>query len=463
VTAIRAFARNAASLTLLRLLTIPLRLFYVVLVARALGAEQYGDLVYSLNFSLVLLGVALLGTDVVVARDLAGRVSRAPFIVGKAVSIRLASAAAAALICVAWAMLIDEPGHTLQLIVWFALGLVFRAVARLGEAALVGLERGSIALWAGLAGRALELALITLLFFFDAPVWLYAAAYAGSWLVQAVLSLGLLPRIRISLRLLRLDKVWRLVCHGVPLGLIVAAQQWLIQSPVLLSRDILVDKSAFGQLALAIQMVAVLVSVPRAVSMAALPLLSRGAARGDRSDASLFAWSLQLTWLLGGAAILVTPLLSDPLLGLVFGPAYAGSAPYLNFAMWLFLAAALLSPFTSHSAVHGDRWLQVVGLGAAAIVALVLIEFAGPHMAGPDIVLLPTYCIAAALLLFYVVELLRQRLAPARLYPQLLALALLLLFASTGEPVSLWLGIMQLLTYLGLVSWMVRWSLRRRA
>lgn len=327
-----------------------------ILVARHLGPQGWGALAYAASFVGLFGGIAALGLDSVVVRDLV-RAKADPDatadVLAAAFVLRLvASVATLALVDVA-AMVADNSPETTLAIVIIAGGLLLRPLsvaelhyqARVMSKYVVGVQLAVLAITS-----ALRVALVLL----QAP----PLAFAGMLLADGALLMAGLALIfqrefphcwrwrakrPVAARLLR--DAWPLALTGALLAIYTNVDQVLVKE--------LLGEASAGQYAVVLGIGAALNFAPMALGQSVFPSLVEA-----RGDPAAYRRRLQLSldvFVWGGIAVaLPISLFGEELVQLLYGAQYAGSGAALAVHIWG-MVATLVGILTSN-------WLVAEGL-----------------------------------------------------------------------------------------------------
>ena len=395
-TGVFSILTNGSSLAVVNVLTVIVRLGVVIMLARALGPELYGDYAYGFGLTMVAMGAAMFGTNGLIIRDIAREDGEhLPKNLEPALALRTVTSGFAALAPLAVLAVIGASASVWALTSIFALGLVFRSLSELFHGVLTGRERGTLAAQLSLVRLFCEMAGVGALVFIGAPVWAFATLYAACWALQLILlrrAAGYVFPRRPSLIALS----WPLVRAGAPLGLTASAGVWLVQSPLIAAQGAGLAPHQVGLIALAVQLIAVSRLVPGAFVMAALPLLARAQDRGDGKDQAFFQLQFIVTWALGGLAVLLSGPALQLVAPLIFGGRYGDLAELATPMAVTLLFWMLLMGFETAALVQ-NRTMEfcAVLVGAGLLVAALIIQSPETGLGLPYLWAAATACAAA--------------------------------------------------------------------
>lgn len=377
--------RDGLSLYSARLIEVSTRIIYILVLARLLGAADYGLWGYAQSLYVSLLTLGGLGAGVLLARAAGCGPEALPRMVGQTLAVRIIALAiiAAAYVAIIW-LTFDAPNQ------WFLLSLLLIALAARdicvwAEWVLVaaGRSRSLPRLYAltrpvePLLGSALLLTGFGLptVFYLHCGTWLWAALLCWT----AVKGAGFAPHPDWDTAALRSN-----LREGLPLGLLSGATTFLMFGPLTLAPYLLQDAGTTGQLALLVQVLVVVSGIAWSMASSALPVLSRENGHGIATH-RFALFTMGLGWLLAAgalmAALTIVPWLIDTLLG----------AEYQTAARLMPVAALVIAPLTWAVGLgqillaqrrQGAALAAVLAGAAALVVTAVLLMPRGDGLGG---------------------------------------------------------------------------------
>lgn len=343
---IRSVLRNSSFLLGSHALTVLVRIVYIVMLARFLGPDAYGTLNYGMSWYLTLIALTYLGLDVVLAREIGRGHGSVAVLAGTTFGLRIGVAIAIAILSGIAALMAEPNPVARDLIVILSAALVGRAIWLWCVSVFTAYENTRYVLAIDFWFRPLEVLVVVLVLVLIQSVQMsilaVGIAHAAIWCVQGVVGVFTVLR-RVTPIDFRISwhEVGSLLVAGIPGALYILAVAWFMQAPILLFRLLMGTGEDLGHFAVAIQVVGYLVVIPYLAASAALPVLSRSAARGDRKDRSAI---LAMLFLIpcGGAAIgSLGMMLATPLAVFALGPEYGGAGAVLSEAIWLLIPFSL--------------------------------------------------------------------------------------------------------------------------
>ena len=305
-------------------------------LARGLGTERFGRWIFCIAWASTLTVVVDLGFGVLLTRDAARAGSDAGRLLSGALVLRLALAVPLAALMFAGATQLSSDPETIAGLRVAALlgaagaaygcfGALFRSQPRWLPAVLaiettwLALQLAGAVAWLGLGGAGGLMALMTL-----------ALGIQLAQIATAIACWRLVFGDRGRVSVLSVDALAILVRRALPFaasGMVANVQARI--GPLLLGY--LSSPSEIGLFAAASRFGSVARLAPQAVFAGALPVFSHEHARGDGGDTAARLFRPFDRALMIGAAAFATicALFAAPVLGLVYGPSFAGAAPVL--------------------------------------------------------------------------------------------------------------------------------------
>jgi len=368
-TGVASIARNALYLLGTRWSNSAIRLIYVVILAHYLGPELYGLMKYGISWYLTFLSFTGLGITVILAREVGLDRSNGAWMASLTLTLRTSAAVIAAVACGFLGWFIEAKLEVRIILITFSIALVGRAIAIWAEAVFNAYEVNRFGLRVQIVFRTFEVLAGTAVLLAGGGVAAVAIVHAISWWFQALGGLVLTRRHLVGVRLnWSRQGLKDIVVKGIPIGVGFITVNWLLNGPIILFRHMSSSENSLGQLALAMQALVLIGSVPMAVGMASLPVLSRSVARQDGKE-FVYAETMMRAGLLFGAAAGVAGLGAGGwLVELMLGSRYHEAGYLLGLVMWL------LIPFTCGTAAsrvylaRGEFFLPTICSGVGASV-----------------------------------------------------------------------------------------------
>jgi O-antigen/teichoic acid export membrane protein len=367
-----ALARNAAYLISARFVPRLLQIIYMIILARYLGPELYGQFAYGQSWYLALLPLTSFGLYLLLSKAIGTKQEDATNTLAHTLAFRTGLATSVALLSMGAAQLF-EPDHMTRMALFvFSLALLGRAIVNWTEHAFVAFEAPLYALRCELWFRPLECIVGVLMLIAGGKVLAVATLHAFIWFLHAGTALMLVHRRLAPVRF-RCDwvTVRELFGFGWPLSLNVFCTGFLLQGPIVLYRYFAPTDPHVGQIAMPLQAMAILCIVPAAVSSSSLPVLARSVHRADRQELIVGEAMLRLGYGFGTVVGLIGLAMGSWLVDTFLGARYAVAGSLIGPALWLVIPYACAHALASICLVHG-RILAVLACSASGALVLVV-------------------------------------------------------------------------------------------
>jgi len=380
---LRSIATNASYLFAARSVTAVLRVFYLIVLARAFGPELYGLLAYGQSWYGVFVPLTTLGFGVLLAREVRFDRTRGQAVAVRMFALRGPLTIVAAVMCagIGWAAN-AEP--TVQLLLYiFSVALIGRAMVSMTEDTFAAFEISAQTFRQEVLFRPVEVGLGFAILAAGGGIFEIAGLHAAVQIAQGMRGLVLVRR---HLDLPRVPMAWQAMCSLLAKALSAGAAgliaAWLLQGPLVLYSQSTADRVGVGQLALVLQALVLLCNLPWAIGRSALPVLSDARARRDGSGARYAEAMLRLGFALATALGLAGMAIGPWLMTSVFGTGYALAGTMLGPALWLLLpltAATALNPLLMVRERYGAAGVSaLLGAGVMSVAVFVLAPNMGP-------------------------------------------------------------------------------------
>lgn len=356
---LQAVLGNSAWLLLDKAVRLLLSLTVGALLARHLGPEQFGVFSYAVTFVMFWLGLANLGADGILVRDLARSPGAAPVLLGSALLARLLAGGLCWLAAVATLFVMrPDDGHTLVLVAILGAGLVLQGAETVDvwfQSQSQNRRTVRAKLLVYVLTNALRLAMIAA----NAPLWCFALANVLDALLLALLLTQAYRRFpaqqawNASIRHARalVAESWPFMLSGLAVLVYMRIDQIMIRE--------LLDTRALGQYAAATALSQVWNVIPVTLCAALAPFLARRREQGEQAYLNALFRVFRAFAALGLLAVLVTVALADVLVGWLYGAAYAPAVPALR--------VHVASNFFIFLGVAQGLWLVNEGMGRVTL------------------------------------------------------------------------------------------------
>ena len=351
-----------------------LRAGYFILLTRALGPELYGIWSYALSVCGVLLALISGGLETVVTAYRPKGDEDREALLAKAVRVRLALSALAALGMAGWALAPGGSATERVALAIAAIALVGRGLALLLRSAFVARQQVDRSIAPILIARSAEVLAGIALLAWGAPLPLLVALHSLCWFVEALLLGRRLPfGTREATTRPSAPATGDLLRRGLPIAILDLCSMVLVSAPVVLFQPFAASFADIGQLAVATQLGAIALALAFAFLTSALPALSRTPS-SDRRRRWTYAFGIAAA---AGLAIVLVQLLYDPVarpvLAAIFGERYDLAANITYYA--LMAACFAIMPHGFLQVLLVDRTLGPIVVASVAISLALAVWF----------------------------------------------------------------------------------------
>ena len=304
-------------------------------VARYLGPRQFGQLSFAIAFTGIFSSIATLGMDDIVVRDLAKSPEKTGDILGSAFTLRVVAALIAFAIVMVWISAMRR-GDTLTIwiVAIIAAQFIFQSLNVI-DLYFKSKVQSKYTVYATNAAFLLATVAKVVLLVLKAPL----IAFAWMTLIEIVIASALLLVVyrvrgliitswRTQLPIMRdlLRDSWPLILSGISVMISVRIDQVLIG-------QMLNDKQV-GIYAAAARISEVWYFIPFAISTSMLPLLVESKRQGEALYYERLQKYSNVLALVSICFVIVITILAGPIIRVLYGPAYAGSAGVLRVLIW---------------------------------------------------------------------------------------------------------------------------------
>ena len=336
-------AKNTAWLSAARIGAKLIGLPLVIVLARFLGPEEFGQWAFILSLVVILSTLADGGFQTLTVRDLAPSPGKARPYYLKSLSARLVLSILASAGLIAWGLIFGG-GQTPWWLYLFGAALLFPdAITRAGQAVLTARER--MDLTSGLS--LIQAAGTTLLV---GGVILLGCGLKGSLISLLAINLAAAGLITLVLRPYLLNQepeprsAGRLFIHAFPYGLLALLNILYFRVDVIMLTG-LRGAVAAGEYSAALRLFEAGLILPAALGGALFPVMARQLATGEMNGLLVsYKQAVRLLVIVGLPAAVAATFYSVWVMGLFFGPAYAGSGGILMLLGWSWILFFINAP-----------------------------------------------------------------------------------------------------------------------
>jgi O-antigen/teichoic acid export membrane protein len=295
-----------------------------------------------MSWYLIVLPLTYLGGDIVLAREIGRRRESASALLGATFGMRTCAALLVTSVLLVTSELVERDTYLAGLIALFSCALIGRSLWMWSASVFTAFEEARLTLRFEVASRLLELfAVLLVIKLLGAELYDIAMAHAFSWLLQGIAATVYVFR-RYSPNFQRPNVEWiRLLREGSPGAAFSISTAIFFQLPIVLFGRIEGGGNSLGYFALAVQVISYFVGISTLIASAALPVLSRSAARQDGKDRLAALFMIGGIFVVGASLALAASLLGHSFVTFLFGDRYAGTVAVLQASLWLFIPASI--------------------------------------------------------------------------------------------------------------------------
>jgi len=350
-----------------------------VLLARWLGASQFGHFSFAFSYAVLFMVVVDLGTNNIITRDLARKTYDLVYIFPRLNALKLVSAFFAfGLIALSLFFIPTDPvPRSVILIIGFV--VIFMSLGEYVGAILSGLEKMGMEAVFKFVQRVFSLMGVTIGFFISKNLLGTVMGLCVGYGASIVVGYFILRFLGAPGGVLW-DSVFikNLLKLSLPLFLSWTFWNFYDNQDILLLKFLKVSSADIGQFAVAMKFIDVFRGVPVLLMGAFYPLFGQFWKTSERVfnhvAVFLIKWifAISLPLALGGA------LMAPSLFTVIFGKEYSGSAWYFQVAVWA-IVGIFLNHVMTHLLIHQDKVSKtVIGAGIITVVNAVMIVLLVP-------------------------------------------------------------------------------------
>jgi O-antigen/teichoic acid export membrane protein len=322
-------------------------LFFVVLVARTLGDQDYGKYALMIYMGGFLTILSDLGLNTLLIREISRDHRLLPTYAGNILSLRLLLSAGVLLLSTG---LLPWMGYSRDMVLLILLGVLSLLCNHLVEffgAITNSLERFEYELWIKTLNKGLTVLAGLLALWLGTGIWGLAWALLIAHVVSALLNGGIIRR-RVTVLTLAGDfQLWKKLIRSVlPIGLSLVFITAYVRLDIILLSLIRTDTAEIGWYSVPVKIIEALSIFPYLIMAGLFPIFS--ALSGAEHEKLRGAYEKALVYLVIVALplVLLIAQLADPWLVFIFGPLFQNSVASLKIIIWvvplIFMHYALL-------------------------------------------------------------------------------------------------------------------------
>lgn len=326
-----------------QLLRILSGVFVGIYVARYLGPEQFGVLSYVLAISAFMLGVARLGMDAVLVRELVNSPEKNNQLMGTAFWLMLLAALACYIVAALGISLIDEVSSIKFYAYIVSASTFFTSFLVIDYFYQSKIKAKYPAICKTLTLLLMSIAKLGLIFASADLFWFAVAALLDHVVLAALLSFAVVKTHTVNfLKYFSLDDAKSLLKSAWPMVLTALASMIFMRIDQVMIRSML-GMHELGIYSAAVKVYESWIILPYVITISLLPAIVK-LKQGDEQNyhRKLCHLFRVVIWLSVLAAIIVS-LLSTPIMTIAFGSRYTQSASVLSILMWTAAFASMSS------------------------------------------------------------------------------------------------------------------------
>lgn len=389
---------NAAYLYLSLLTSQGLRMVYMLLLAKLLGAELYGLFTYGQSWYLVFLPLTGLGLGAMLSREIGRDNTNTSDIVSLVASIRVIAVLFVAMASFLVGWFLAETEQLKWLIVIFSFALIGKAMVLWAGQMFQAFEETKHVFKLERVFKPAEISIGIILAIMTRDILVLALVHAIGQLLH-----GLAAYLVIKRQFLPVKFRWqprrmiRIVISLSPLGAAVVAGQFLFHGPVVVVKEYVDTPEQLGSFSLCMQIFIVVLSAFASIKNAALPALSRSASK-DKQDLKKFSRiSIHIALLFGISISQIAITYGNSVLLFVFSEKFAEAGQHVGLILFALVPGIMINLLNSAQVSMGNNILVLVtnGLGAATLIIGTPFLFAWLGMQGAVLALIASFSVSA--------------------------------------------------------------------
>lgn len=345
-----------------------IRGIYIVVFARLLGVELYGQYVYSQSWYILAMSVAAWGmTELASAEYARLKPQDRGDLLASGFGLRLLLGLVMAMLVIAAALLFEPDAKLRLLVIIYAQGVVVRGATNWLSALFVARESSKYWLYLTVPFLTLEVLLVVLLVWLDAGLVAIALAQCGVWWL-------LLGTTWFAYRR-RFESLWPrfsrrhvlfFLKNGPTLALAAFALAFMGPGLLIAYRYLVDNPEQLGEAALVIQLLVVLGQAIKTVSNTALPQLNRPVINRHERQAFFARTVWKQSLYVGGALFLLSYLILPLLVTGLVGQQFAEAARVMALFTWILVPLLIIYGLRllliSNRLMHGFLLATLLGL-----------------------------------------------------------------------------------------------------
>ncbi len=377
----KSIAANASFLLTAQLIVRVLRGLYIVLLVRYLGPELYGVFQYVQNWFVTFTPLTLFGIGAILSREIGKDKHNGQHIVSTTFIIRLTSGIALSLTALALGLFTEPDADIRHLMIILAALLLGRALVNWVKEIFIAYEKTQYHVVQVTLSNIVQIGFGAAVMMNGGGIEALALVYITALFLEFIASFIFINRKIIKMQMdINIQKIKTIVKDGLPIGLTVALNRWMIFGPTIIGRYAFDYKNSLGQLSVILLLLFFASLIIDAVLHAALPVLSRAMQYQKHGSSNFINIALSLSIPLTCCVGLFTVTYNQPIIQTLFGAEYQAAGAILDFAVWLLLPYIWMTTMAQIFILKQDTlrlsfWTLLGVLWMAGLLPLCVMKF----------------------------------------------------------------------------------------
>jgi O-antigen/teichoic acid export membrane protein len=368
--ALNSILSNSSNIFFAKSLNLLLRIPYIFIIAKVLGPELFGLLVYGQSWYLALLPFAGLGLGSILAVSQSKQDDNAKEVASLVLAARIGSMLLLFLISITMAIYLEADPTTIWLLVLFSFAILGKGASGWAVNMFNALERSKYEMRLESVFRPVELLIGIGLVIWTKNILLVALSHTLFMCLQGYISYRVVQSKLMPVRpKWHWQKLKSLVLSSSPMAISVPFNQLFLQGPVLFLKRADAPLSMLGNFSLSMQAFMIVNSLFASIGLSAMPVLSR---LQQNSGVLKFArLSIQLSVIVGFSFYLIGSVIIEPVVLWVFANGYENAATHTNVLLLALIPstckALLRSVLVSQRRLKSVMMTDVIGIAVFAL------------------------------------------------------------------------------------------------
>lgn len=367
-------AKNASVLLASQIIMWLLTMALTVVMPRYLGAAGVGKVQFATSLWMMIGVLAAFGLDTFLTKEISRQPARLSILFGNALVLRCILFGIGYVALIAILRFFAYPTDTINIVCLIGVASLLRQVIAVTQATLQGLERMEIFSLSEILTNALYTTLGILLLFNGWSIYAIAGLMILVAAINLVIQLFFLKRSYQLHFTFERQQTFQLLKSGWPYLLSSFFLVAYMQVDIIII-SALVDEQAMGWYSAASRLFGTFLFIPAVYMMAAFPVFSRMFVDDRRGLQHLIAKSFDTLFLLSVPIGLGMTIIANPLVLLIYGPAFANSGPILA-VLGIVLILTYQNILIGRFLISMDRqnaWTLVMAIATVATLPLDLL------------------------------------------------------------------------------------------